>query len=42
MRRAAHAGDFKAFRQGIPRALSDKDTKDLMKDIADRLPANFK
>ena len=42
MRRAAHARDFKAFRQGIPRALSDKDTKELMKEIADRLPANFK
>ena len=42
MRRAAHSGDFKAFRQGIPKTLSDKETRSLMKDIADRLPANFK
>ena len=27
MRRAAHANDFKLFRQGIPRSLNDKDCK---------------
>ena len=42
MRRAANDGDFKAFRQGIPRSLSDQDTRKLMREIADRLPANFK
>lgn len=42
MRRAAFAGDFKTFRQGIPTALNDSDCKKLMKEIAGRLPANFK
>ena len=42
MRRAANDGDFKAFRQGIPRSLSDQDTRKLMREIANRLPANFK
>ena len=42
MRRAANDGDFKAFRQGIPRSLSDQDTRKLMKEIDNRLPANFK
>jgi hypothetical protein len=42
MRRAAFAADFKTFRQGIPRALSDADCKKLMDEIRTRLPANFK
>ena len=42
MRRAAHAGDFKLFRQGIPRALNDNDCRALMSVIAANLPANFK
>ena len=42
MRRAAFAGDFKTFRQGIPTALNDSDCKKLMKEIQTRLPANFK
>jgi hypothetical protein len=33
MRRAAVAGDFKTFRQGIPKALSDKDARELMEEI---------
>jgi len=42
MRRAAHANDFKLFRQGIPRALNDKDCKMMMNEIRTNLPANFK
>jgi hypothetical protein len=38
MRRAAVAGDFKTFRQGIPRALTDKDAKDLMEEIRENMP----
>jgi len=38
MRRAAVAGDFKTFRQGIPRALTDKDAKDLMNEIRKNMP----
>ena len=33
MRRAAVAGDFATFRQGIPKALSDKDARALMEEI---------
>ena len=42
MRRAAHAGDFKTFRSGIPGALRDQDCAALMAEIAANLPANFK
>ena len=42
MRRAAFAGDFKTFRTGIPTALTDPDCKKLMKEIASKLPTNFK
>lgn len=42
MRRAAFAGDFTTFRPGIPTALNDSDCKKLMKEIANRLPTNFK
>jgi len=42
MRRAAFAGDFKTFRSGIPRALNDKDCAELMREIQDQLPKNFK
>jgi len=42
MRRAAFAGDFATFREGIPRALSDTECQKLMKEIADALPSNFK
>ena len=42
MRRAAHAGDFKTFRSGIPSALRDQDCAALMAEIAANLPANFK
>lgn len=42
MRRAAHAGDFKTFRSGIPKALKDKDCRDLMMEITLNLPDNFK
>ena len=42
MRRAAFAGDFKAFRAGIPKTLNDKDCHALMVEIALNLPANFK
>ena len=42
MRRAAFAGDIKLFRQGIPRALNDRDCNALMVEIAANLPANFK
>jgi hypothetical protein len=38
MRRAAVAGDFKTFRQGIPKALPDKDAMALMKEIVDNMP----
>ena len=41
MRRAAFAGDFKAFRAGIP-SLSDKDCAIMMSEIASNLPKNFK
>lgn len=33
MREAAIKGDFKAFRSGIPKTLSDKDTKELMEKV---------
>jgi dephospho-CoA kinase len=33
MREAAIKGDFKAFRSGIPKTLSDKETKDLMEKV---------
>jgi len=42
MRRAAFAGDFKTFRSGIPKALNDKECMNLMNEIKDRLPSNFK
>tara|TARA_B100000287_G_scaffold210451_1_gene198619 strand:- start:762 stop:1331 length:570 start_codon:yes stop_codon:yes gene_type:complete len=42
MRRAAFAGDFEAFRAGIPRALSDGECDKLMKEVAANLPSNFK
>ena len=42
MRRAAFAGDFKTFRSGIPRALNDKDCAELMREIQNQLPKNFK
>jgi len=42
MRRAAAAGDFKLFRQGIPKALNDKDCRALMDEIASALPENYK
>ena len=42
MRRAAFAGDFKLFRQGIPRALNDNDCRALMSEIVANLPANYK
>ena len=42
MRRAAFANDFKLFRQGIPRALNDKECKMMMNEIRTNLPANFK
>lgn len=42
MRRAAHAMDFKTFRSGIPKALKDKDCRDLMMEISSNLPDNFK
>ena len=42
MRRAAFAGDFDTFRKGIPRALSDRDCRALMSEIAAALPKNFK
>ena len=42
MRRAAHKGDFKAFRAGIPKSLSDLDCANLMQSISDNLPKNFK
>lgn len=41
MRRAAFANDFKTFRSGIPRALSDKDCMSLMAEIKANLPSNF-
>ena len=42
MRRAAAANDFKTFRQGIPRALSEKDCRALMAEINSNLPDNYK
>jgi hypothetical protein len=42
MRRAAFAGDFKTFRSGIPKALSDADCRKLMNEIVSRLPKTFK
>ena len=42
MRRAAHVGDFKTFRSGIPNALNDNDCRALMVEIAANLPKNFK
>ena len=37
MRRAAAAGDFKTFKEGIPKALGPKETRNLMDEIADLL-----
>jgi len=42
MRRAAFAGDFKAFRAGIPSTLRDSDCAIMMAEIAANLPKNFK
>ncbi len=42
MRRAAFAGDFKTFRKGIPTALSTPDAMNLMKEIKENLPPNYK
>ena len=42
MRRAAHVGEFKTFRSGIPSALNDNDCRALMVEIAANLPKNFK
>ena len=42
MRRAAYSGDFKTFRSGIPKTLSDNDCSSLMLEIAANLPKNFK
>ena len=42
MRRAAAVGNFKVFRQGIPRALSDTDTRKLMEEVKSNLPSNYK
>ena len=42
MRRAASVGNFKVFRQGIPRALSDNDTRKLMEEVKSNLPSNYK
>ena len=38
MRRAAVAGDFKSFRNGIPKGLNDKDTRKLMEEIKANMP----
>jgi len=37
MRRAAEAGDFTTFRKGIPKALNDKDARQLMVQIHDNM-----
>jgi hypothetical protein len=42
MRRAAFAGDFKLFRQGIPKALNDKDCRELMNQIVANMPKDYK
>ena len=42
MRRAAFAGDFRTFRAGIPKALSEHDSLLLMVEISNNLPKNFK
>ena len=42
MRRAAKAGDFTAFRKGIPTSLNDRDCRSLMAEISMALPSNFK
>ena len=42
MRRAAFAGDFKLFRQGIPKALNDNDCRALMSEIVTNLPKDYK
>jgi len=42
MRRAAFASDFKTFRSGIPKALSDRDCQALMSEIVTNLPKNYK
>ena len=41
MRRAAFAGDFGAFRKGIPKPMNDRDCLALMKEIKIALPKNF-
>jgi len=38
MRAAAVVGDEKTFAAGMPKALSEKDTRDLMKEIQRRMP----
>ena len=38
MRRAAVAGDFKSFREGIPKALNDNETRKLMAEIQANMP----
>ena len=42
MRRASFANDFKSFRAGIPKSLSDNDCKKLMAVIKANLPTNYK
>ena len=37
MRRAAEVGDYAAFRDGIPKALNNSDTKKLMEELGDLL-----
>ena len=38
MRRAAVAGDFKSFREGIPKSLNDNETRKLMAEIQANMP----
>ena len=35
-------GDFENFRKGTPTALTDNSTKQLMQEIKNNLPKNFK
>jgi hypothetical protein len=42
MRRAAVAGDYKSFKEGMPKPLSESDTKKLMAEIKSRMPADYK
>ena len=41
-RRYAFRGDFENFRKGTPTALTDNSTKQLMQEIKNNLPKNFK